>query len=92
MDIILAIIWVLAMVLHSFSSDYALAFPHRKTRALSYVRWGSILLAIALSAYLAKAYQEYLQDSGIWAFFVVVFIIILLSKLAFKWLLKRVRK
>ena len=92
MDIILAVVWVLAMVLHSFSSDYALSFPNRNTRALSYVRWGSILFAIALSAYLAKAYQEYLQDAGIWAFFIIVFIIILLSKLAFKWLLKRAWK
>ncbi len=91
MDIVLAIIWVLAMVSYSFSSDYALAFPAYKPQALPFVRWGALLVAIALSTYLAIAYQEQLQSTGIWVFFVVVFVIILLSKLAFRWLIRRPR-
>ena len=91
MDIVLAIVWVLAIVLHSLSSDYALNFPNHNNPAVPYVRWGSLLVAIALSAYLAKAYQENLQGSGIWVFFAVVFVIILLSKVVFRWVLKRQR-
>ena len=91
MDIVLAIIWVLAMVLHSFSSDYALVFANHNNPAVPYVRWGSLLVAIALSAYLATAYKENLQGTGIWVFFVVVFVIILLSKVVFRWVLKRQR-
>ena len=91
MDIVLSIIWVAAMVSYSFSSDYALAFPEHKIQALPFVRWGALLVAIALSTYLAIAYKEQLQSTGIWVFFVVVFIIILLSKLAFRWLIRRPR-
>ncbi len=91
MDIVLAIIWVLAMVLHSFSSDYALSFPNHNNRSLPLIRWGSLLVAIGLSAYLAMAYKAYLQGTGIWVFFIVVFVIITLSKLVFRWVLKRQR-
>lgn len=89
MDIILAIIWVLAMALYSFASDYVLAFPNHQPRALPFVRWGALLVAIVLSTYLAMAYREHLQSTGIWIFFIVVFVIILLSKLAFRWMLRR---
>lgn len=91
MDIILAIVWILAMVLHSFSSDYALNFPNHNNRSLPLIRWGSLLVAVALSAYLAKAYEEHLQGSGIWVFFIVVLVIIVLSKIVFRWVLKRRR-
>ncbi len=91
MDIVLALVWILAMVLYSFSSDYALNFPNHNNQALPYVRWGSLLVAMALSAYLAQAYQENLQGTGIWVFVIMVFVIIILSKLVFKWVLKRRR-
>lgn len=91
MDIVLAIVWILAMVLHSFSSDYALNFPAHNNRSLPLIRWGSLLVAIGLSAYLAKAYQAHLQGSGIWVFFIIVFVIIALSKIVFRWVLKRQR-
>lgn len=91
MDIVLAIVWILAMVLHSFSSDYALTFPTHNNRSLPLIRWGSLLVAIGLSAYLAKVYQANLQGSGIWVFFIVVFVIIVLSKIIFRWVLKRRR-
>lgn len=91
MDIILAIIWMLAMVLYSFSSDYALNFPQHNNSALPFIRWGSLLVAMALSFYLAKAYQANLQGSGIWVFFGVVFIVIVVAKLIFRWVIKRRR-
>ncbi len=91
MNIVLTIVWILAMVLYSFSSDYALNFPNHNNRALPFIRWGSLLLAMALSFYLAQAYQENLQGSGIWVFIGVVFVIITLSKLVFRWVLKRRR-
>lgn len=91
MDIVLAIVWILAMVLYSFSSDYAQYFPDHNNRALPFVRWGSLLVAMGLSAYLAQAYQQHLQGTGIWVFVIVVFAIIILSKLVFKWVLKRRR-
>lgn len=91
MDIVLAIVWILAMVLYSFSSDYAQYFPDHNNRALPFVRWGSLLVAMGLSGYLAQAYQQHLQGTGIWVFVIVVFVIILLSKLVFKWVLKRRR-
>jgi len=92
MDIILAIVWILAMVLYSFSSDYATSFPNHNNGALPFVRWGSLLVAMGLSAYLASAYQANLQGSGIWVFIAVVFVIITLSKLIFKWVINRRRK
>ncbi len=92
MDIVLAIVWILAMVLYSFSSDYAINFPNHNNRALPFIRWGSLLFAMGLSAYLAQAYQDNLQGSGFWVFIVVVFVIITLSKLIFKWVIKRRRK
>jgi hypothetical protein len=46
---------------------------------------------MGLSAYLAQAYQQHLQGTGIWVFVIVVFVIIILSKLVFKWVLKRRR-
>ena len=91
MDIIFAIVWVLAMVLYSFSSDYALAFPGYKSQVLPLIRWGSLLVAIVLSTYLAMTYRENLVGTGIWVFFIVVFVVILLSKLVFKWVLRRPR-
>ncbi|WP_348654392.1 hypothetical protein [uncultured Psychrobacter sp.] len=91
MDTVLAIVWILAMVLYSFSSDYAQYFPDHNNRALPFVRWGSLLVAMGLSAYLAQAYQQHLQGTGIWVFVIVVFVIIILSKLVFKWVLKRRR-
>ena len=91
MDIVLAIVWILAMVLYSFSSDYAVRFPNHSHRALPLVRWGSLFMAMGLSAYLAQAYQANLQGSGMWIFLVVVFSIITVSKLAFKWLINRQR-
>ena len=91
MDIILSIIWILAMVLYSFSSDYVASFPNHQYRVLPFVRWGSLLVAMGLSAYLAQVYQKNLQGSGIWAFMVVVFIIITLTKLGFKWLIHQKR-
>ena len=87
MDIVLAIVWILAMVLYSFSSDYAQYFPDHNNRALPFVRWGSLLVAMGLSAYLAQAYQQHLQGTGIWFFVIVVFVMIILSKLVFKWVL-----
>ena len=75
---------------HSLS-DYAVRFPNHSHRALPLVRWGSLFMAMGLSAYLAQAYQANLQGSGMWIFLVVVFIIITLSKLAFKWLINRQR-
>lgn len=92
MDIILAIVWILAMVLYSFSSDYAVHFPNHNNRALPFIRWGSLLFAIGLSAYLAQAYQANLQGNGIWVFIVVVFVIITLSKLLFKWVINQRRQ
>lgn len=91
MDVILAIVWVLAMMLYSFSSDYTLAFPSYKSQALPFIRWGSLLVAIVLSTYLAMTYRENLVGTGIWVFFIIVFVIILLSKLVFKWMLRRPR-
>lgn len=91
MDIVLAIIWILAMVLYSFSSDYAQRFPNHNNRALPFVRWGSLLIAMALSAYLAQAYRENLQNTGIWVFIAVVFMVITVSKLIFQWVIKRRR-
>ena len=91
MDIVLAIVWILAMVFYSFSSDYAVRFPNHSHRALPLVRWGSLFMAMGLSAYLAQAYQANLQGSGMWVFLIVVFVIITLSKLAFKWLINRQR-
>ncbi len=89
MDIVLSIVWILAMVLYSFSSDYAVSFPNHNNRALPFVRWGALLVAMGLSAYLAQAYQANLQGSGIWVFIAVVFVIITLSKLVFKWVINR---
>lgn len=89
MDIILAIAWILAMVLYSFSSDYVASFPNHNNRAVPYVRWGALLVAMALSAYLAKAYQENLQGNGMWVFVIVVFVIIVLAKIVFKWVINR---
>ena len=89
MDIILAIVWILAMVLYSFSSDYVSKFPTHNNRAVPYVRWGALLVAMGLSAYLAKAYQENLQGNGMWVFVIVVFVIIILSKIIFKWVINR---
>ncbi len=91
MDIILVIIWILAMVLYSFSSDYAVGFPNHNNRALPFVRWGSLLIAMVLSGYLAQAYQDNLKGNGIWVFIVVVFVIITLAKLVFKWVINRRR-
>lgn len=91
MDIVLVIIWVLAMVLYSFSSDYALNFPNYTSRALPFIKWGSLLVAMVLSFFLAKAYKEHLQGTGVWVFIAVVFVIIVLSKLVFRWVLKRQR-
>lgn len=91
MDIVLAIVWILAMVLYSFSSDYAVRFPNHNNRALPFVRWGSLLIAMGLSAYLAQAYQDNLKGNGIWVFIIVVFVIITLSKLVFKWVMNRRR-
>ncbi|MBF0658288.1 hypothetical protein IPZ60_06000 [Psychrobacter sp. NG25] len=89
MDIILAIVWILVMVLYSFSSDYVSKFPNHNNRAVPYVRWGALLVAMALSAYLAKAYRENLQGNGMWVFVIVVFVIIILSKIIFKWVINR---
>lgn len=89
MDIILAIVWILAMVLYSFSSDYVANFPNHNNRALPYIRWGALLAAMALSAYLAQVYQENLQGNGMWVFVAVVFVIITLSKVVFKWVINR---
>ena len=89
MDIILVIVWILAMVLYSFSSDYVASFPNHNNRAVPYVRWGALLVAMALSAYLAKAYQENLQGNGMWVFVIVVFVIIVLAKIVFKWVINR---
>ncbi len=89
MDFILAIVWILAMVLYSFSSDYVASFPNHNNRAVPYVRWGALLVAMALSAYLAKAYQENLQGNGMWVFVIVVFVIIVLAKIVFKWVINR---
>ncbi len=91
MDIFLAIVWILAMVLYSFSSDYAYRFPNHNYAALPYIRWGALLVAMGLSAYLAQAYQENLQDTGIWVFIGVVFVVITVSKLIFQWVIKRRR-
>ncbi|OLF39391.1 MULTISPECIES: hypothetical protein [unclassified Psychrobacter] len=91
MDIILVIVWILAMILYSFSSDYAVSFPNHHYRALPFVRWGSLLIAMVLSGYLAQAYQDNLQGNGIWVFIVVVFVIITLAKLVFKWVINRRR-
>lgn len=91
MDIILVIVWILAMVLYSFSSDYAASFPNHDNRALPFVRWGSLLIAMVLSGYLAQAYQDNLKGNGIWVFIVVVFVIIILAKLVFKWVINRRR-
>ena len=88
MDVVLVIVWILAMVLYSFSSDYALDFPNHTHKELPFVRWGSLIVAMGLSAYLAQAYREYLQDTGIWMFVIGVFVIVILSKLAFKWIFK----
>ena len=44
---------------------------------------------MALSAYLAKAYQENLQGNGMWVFVIVVFVIIVLAKIVFKWVINR---
>lgn len=89
MDIILAIVWILAMVLYSFSSDYVTSFPNHNNRAVPYVRWGALLVAMFLSAYLAQAYQENLQGNGMWVFVIVVFVIIVLAKVVFKWVINR---
>ena len=89
MDIILAIVWILAMVLYSFSSDYVANFPNHNNRAVPYVRWGALLAAMALSAYLSKAYQENLQGNGMWVFVIVVFVVIVLAKIVFKWVINR---
>ncbi|WP_227431117.1 hypothetical protein [Psychrobacter sp. I-STPA6b] len=89
MDIFLAIIWILAMVLYSFSSDYALTFPQHKNKALPFIRWGSLLMAMGLSAYLASAYQQHLQGNGLWVFVIVVFVVIIVAKLIFKWVIRR---
>lgn len=91
MDIVLAIVWILAMVLYSFSSDYATGFPNHNNKSLPFVRWGSLLVAMGLSAYLAQVYKANLQGSGIWVFVAVVFVIITLSKLIFKWVINRRR-
>ncbi|AMN49945.1 MULTISPECIES: hypothetical protein [unclassified Psychrobacter] len=91
MDIILVIVWILAMVLYSFSSDYAVSFPNHNNRALPFVRWGSLLIAMILSGYLAQAYQDNLKGNGIWVFIVVVFVVITLAKLVFKWVINRRR-
>ena len=89
MDIILAIVWVLAMVIYSFSSDYVLRFADNKTPALLFIKWSSLLTAMVLSFFLAKAYQSYLHQSGVWVFIGIVFVIITVSKLAFRYWLKR---
>jgi len=89
MDIILAIVWILAMVLYSFSSDYVASFPNHNNRAVPYVRWGALLVAMALSAYLSKVYQENLQGNGMWVFVIVVFVVIVLAKVVFKWVINR---
>ena len=91
MDLIIAIVWILAMVLYSFSSDYAVSFPDHNYPALPFVRWGSLLIAMGLSFYFAQAYQANLQGSGIWIFILVVLVIVILSKLAFRWVIKRRR-
>lgn len=89
MDILLAILWIFSMVLYSFTSDYAVTFPDNKNKAIPFIRWGSLLMAMGLSGYLAKAYQSNLQGNGIWVFIIVVLFIITLSKVVFKWILKR---
>jgi len=89
MDIILAVVWILAMVLYSFSSDYVASFPNHNNGAVPYVRWGALLVAMALSAYLAQAYQENLQGNGMWVFVIVVFVVIVLAKIVFKWVINR---
>ena len=89
MDIFLAIIWILAMVVYSFSSDYALTFSQHQNKALPFIRWGSLFMAMGLSAYLASAYQENLKGNGIWVFVIVVLVVIVVAKLIFKWVIKR---
>ncbi len=91
MDIIIASVWILAMVLYSFSSDYAAAYPNHHYRALPVIRWGSLLIAMGLSAYLAQAYQENLQGTGIWVFIGVVLVVIIVAKLIFGWVIRRQR-
>ena len=91
MDIILAIVWIVAMVLYSFSSDYALIFPNHNIPALPFIRWGSLLVAMGLSFYLATVYQANLQGYGIGVFIGVVFVIITLAKLIFRWVIRRRR-
>ena len=91
MDIVIAMVWIVAMVLYSFSSDYALSFPNHNNSALPFIRWGSLLVAMALSFYLAKTYQANLQGTGIWVFVGVVLVVIVVAKLIFRWVLKRRR-
>ena len=55
MDTVLAIVWILAMVLYSFSSDYAQYFPDHNNRALPFVRWGSLVFVGVLWCFLASA-------------------------------------
>lgn len=89
MNIILLIVWLLAMIIYSFSSDYAHAFPNHGNRAVPWMRWGSLLLAMGLSAVLAKVYQQHLQGTGMWVFVLVVLVVITAAKLVFSWVLKR---
>lgn len=91
MDIALALIWMLAMVVYSFASDYVLRFPKHNMPALPFIRWGALLVAMGLSFYLSKAYKSLFQGTGIWIFFALVFVIVALSKVTFIWLMNRKR-
>lgn len=95
MDWLIVGVWLLSMVIYSFSSDYATRFAQhaefKPNKALTGIRWGSLLMAMALSAVIAQRYQSHLQGAGLWIFVMVVFAVILLSKLIFRFVVLRKR-
>lgn len=88
-------VWLFSMVIYSFSSDYAARFLQhgnvKQPKAFSIIRWGSLLVSMGLSAMIAQRYQSHLQGTGLWVFVIVVFTVILLSKLIFRFVVLKKR-
>lgn len=93
LNLVLILLWVLSIGVYSFTSDYALTFKNHGNKAVPWIRWGTLLMAMGLSLHLAQTFQGQLQGgfgNGLFVIFViVVFGVILLAKFLFRWVIKR---
>ncbi len=84
MTILLTVVWILAMMVYSFMADYARTFPNHHNKTIPLFRWGSLILAMALSFQLASRFKGQLTTNGMWFFMLTAFGVIILSKFIFR--------